>query len=150
MINLRWLLVFCGSIAGLSICAMLGLLQELYRVDSTFISVGVLALYVVVSLFIGWMTTLAPSSTVDLHREACAYVPELMVGLGMLGTVIGFLQMLGAAFGGIELSNVQATQAALGRMASGIGVALTTTLVGLVCSMLVQLQLVNLNIARPK
>jgi hypothetical protein len=71
------------------------------------------------------------------------------MGLGMLGTVIGFLLMLGPAFRGLDAANVQSMQAALGFMAAGMGVALTTTLVGLACSMLLQLQLVNLDLARP-
>ena len=146
--NLKWLLIFASSLAGLMVCAMLGLLQTLWDVDGTRISFIIMAIYLVVSAFVGWLTTDAPAQAVAAYRQACRYAPELMMGLGMLGTVIGFVQMLGGAFTDLDPSNVKATQAALSQMAAGISVALTTTLVGLACAMPLQLQLVNLDIAR--
>ncbi len=146
--NLKWLLVFTSSLVALVACAIVGLVDALWDVDNTRISFIIIALYLLVSPFVGWLTSTAPQSAVTEYRQACRFTPELMVGLGMLGTVIGFLQMLGLAFKGIDPSNVKLTQAALSAMASGISVALTTTLVGLACSLLLQLQLVNLDIAR--
>lgn len=146
--DLKWLLIFASSLAVLLVCAMLGLVQQLWSVDNTKISFVIIGLYLVVSPFVGWLTDRAPPRTVADYRQACRYTPELMMGLGMLGTVIGFLQMLGLAFAGLDPSNIQATQAALSQMASGISVALITTLVGLACAMPLQLQLVNLDIAR--
>jgi hypothetical protein len=146
--NLKWLLIFASSLIALLVCGLHGLLGSLWEVDNTRISYVIIALYLAVSSFVGWLTSRAPRTVVTDYRHACHYVPELMTGLGMLGTVIGFLQMLGAAFGGIDLSNMHATQAALSGIAKGVGVALTTTLVGLACAMLLHLQLVNLGIAR--
>jgi hypothetical protein len=147
-LNLKWLLIFASSLAGLAVCAMLGLLGSLWQADTTKISFVIIGLYLVVSPFIGWLTAHAPQRAVADYRRACRFTPELMTGLGMLGTVIGFLMMLGPAFSGLDVNNVQSTQAALGRMASGMAVALTTTLAGLACSMVLQLQLVNLDIVR--
>ena len=146
--NLKWLLIYVASLAGVAICGMLGLLDALWKTDNTRISFIILGLYLVVSPFVGWLTCGAPAKAVSRYRQACRFTPELMVGLGMLGTVIGFLQMLGTSFAQLDPSNVKATQAALSAMASGISVALLTTLVGLACSMPLQLQLVNLDIAR--
>jgi hypothetical protein len=146
--NLRWALIFSASLAALLLCAILGLLKALWEVDTSRISFAVIGLYLLVSPFVGWLTSAAPAPIVPAYRQACRYVPELMVGLGMLGTVIGFMQMLGASFNALDASNVRSTQAALASMASGISVALTTTLVGLACSMALQLQLVNLDLAR--
>jgi hypothetical protein len=146
--NLKWLLVFSASVIGLAVCAALGLLRSLWEVDATRISFVILALYLVVSPFVGWLTTKATHRTVADYVRACHFAAELMLGLGMLGTVIGFLQMLGLGFKGLDPSNAQSVQAALAGIASGISVALTTTLVGLACSMLLQLQIVNLDLAR--
>ncbi len=146
--NLKWLLLFVSSLVALAVCSMLGLVQKLWDVDSTKISFGILMLYLLVSPFIGWLTAHAPYQTVVDYRRACRFTPELMVGLGMLGTVIGFLLMLGLAFKGLDPSNLESTKEALTRISSGISVALTTTLVGLACSLMLQLQLVNLDIAR--
>ena len=147
--NLKWLLVFCASLVGIGICGALGLMRKLWETDSTMISYTILVLYLIVSMFVGWLTAYAPLRIVEAYRAACRFVPELMTGLGMLGTVIGFLMMLGPTFGGLDAGNVAAMQSALGHMAAGMAVALTTTLVGLACSMVLQLQLVNLDLARP-
>jgi hypothetical protein len=144
--TLRWVLLFCLSLVGLAVSAVLGWMDELYRLDPTFISFAIIGLYSIVTLFVGWLTWAAPTSLVTRYRPACGYVPELMVGLGMLGTVIGFLMML-SAFGTLDATNVQVTQTAIARIGSGVGVALLTTLVGLACSMALHLQLVNLDLS---
>lgn len=144
-IDLRWLLIYTMSIVVLVACGVLGLLGRLWEVDPTRISLGILALYLIVSPFIGWLS--AGFGDVKRFRRACGFTPELMAGLGMLGTVIGFLLMFGG-FAAVDVSNAQATQAMLGKMAAGIAVALVTTLTGIACGMLVQLQLVNLDIVR--
>jgi len=144
--NLRWLLIFVSSMVGLVVCGMLGLLHDLWLADGTRISFLILGLYALVGLFVGWLTWLRPDSAVRRYRAACGFVPELMTGLGMLGTVIGFLQMLGS-FQGLDVSNVATTQAAISNLSAGISVAMTTTLVGLACALPMQLQLVNLDIA---
>jgi hypothetical protein len=146
--NLKWLLLFCSSLVGIGICGALGLLHKLWETDATMISFSILVLYLIVSPFVGWLTAYAPARLVETYRAACRFVPEFMTGLGMLGTVIGFLMMLGPTFGGLDAGNVKAMQTALGHMAGGMAVALTTTLVGLACSMVLQLQLVNLDLAR--
>lgn len=145
--NLRWWLILVLSIAAFAVCWLLGLVEKLWQVDSTKISFVILGVYAVVSAFVGWLTWSADWVLEARFRPACDFVPELMVELGLIGTVIGFLMMLGLAFNGIDLNNVQATQAALARMASGISVALTTTLVGLLCSTALKAQLVNLGLA---
>lgn len=143
--NLKWLLIFVGSLAALAVCTMLGLVDALWRVDGTRISFGILAIYLLVSPFVGWLTW--GRGDAERYTKACVYAAELMMGLGMLGTVIGFLQALGV-IGGIDPSNVQAMQKALMSIGAGVGVALTTTLVGLACAMLIQLQVVNLEASR--
>ena len=119
--NLKWLLVFCASLVGIGICGALGLLHKLWETDSTMISYTILVLYLIVSPFVGWLTACAPSRIVEAYRGACRFVPELMTGLGMLGTVIGFLMMLGPTFGGLDAGNVKAMQTALGHMAGRHG-----------------------------
>lgn len=143
--NLKWMLIFSASLAVLAVCALLGLLHRLWMVDNTCISFAIIGLYLAVSPFIGWLT--AGRGDAARYTKACAYAAELMMGLGMLGTVIGFLQLLGA-LNGVDAGNVQAMQKLLAHIGSGMGVALTTTLVGLVCAMLVQVQVVNLEASR--
>ena len=55
--------------------------------------------------------------------------------------------MLGTAFSNIDVSNAATLQQALSDMAIGMSTALYTTLIGLVCSLIIKVQLVNLEVA---
>ena len=62
-----------------------------------------------------------------------------MLKLGLLGTVIGFILML-SSIQSIESFDVETLKNALGAMSGGMGVALFTTLFGLVGGILLKLQ----------
>ena len=66
----------------------------------------------------------------------------MVISLGMIGTVVGFIYMLYSVFTGIDLSDTSNLQESLAMMAKGMGTALLTTLVGLVSSVLIKCQLV--------
>jgi biopolymer transport protein ExbB/TolQ len=74
----------------------------------------------------------------------CWYSADSMTSLGMIGTVVGFLMMLGTAFSGLNLGDTVSAQKAISQMAVGISTALVTTLVGLVCSQITKFILINL------
>jgi len=65
-----------------------------------------------------------------------------MLSLGMIGTVVGFIYMLTTVFIDLNVEDTASVQEALGMMATGMGTALWTTLVGLIASVLLKLQLV--------
>jgi len=71
------------------------------------------------------------------------FVAESCLALGMVGTVTGFLYMLGTAFENIDITNATTLQDALASMARGMSTALYTTLTGLIASLVIKLQLVN-------
>ena len=70
-------------------------------------------------------------------------ITELLLALGMIGTVIGFILMLGGSFESLNLSDTGSVKTALTAMAIGMSTALYTTLVGMVCSQILKVQLVN-------
>jgi biopolymer transport protein ExbB/TolQ len=72
------------------------------------------------------------------------FLAETCLALGMIGTVAGFLIMLVSAFADINIGDTESMQTALASMALGMGTALYTTLVGLVSSLFIKSQLVNL------
>lgn len=72
-------------------------------------------------------------------HETGWFVTGLLLKLGLLGTVIGFVLMLGSV-SGIESFDVQDVQAVLKNMTVGMAVALNTTLIGLLGSMLLGFQ----------
>jgi flagellar motor component MotA len=69
---------------------------------------------------------------------------EAMITLGMIGTVAGFLLMLGSAFSNLDVTNIANVQSAIADMAIGMSTALSTTLIGLICSVLIKAQMVIL------
>ena len=67
------------------------------------------------------------------------FVTETLTKLGLLGTVIGFLIMLTALIGSSQLE-LSAMQAILRDMASGMGIKIIATVVGLLCNIVLALQ----------
>ncbi len=72
-------------------------------------------------------------------QEIGWFVSDMMLKLGLLGTIIGFILMLGsvANIANFDVSNMQKI---LQHMSNGMGTALYTTLAGLTCSMLSAMQ----------
>lgn len=67
------------------------------------------------------------------------FIADAMLKLGLLGTVIGFIIMLGSV-AGITSFDTSVMQDILARMSNGMGIALYTTLTGLICGALLGLQ----------
>lgn len=72
-------------------------------------------------------------------QEIGWFVSDMMLKLGLLGTIIGFIFMLGsvANIADFDVSNMQKI---LQHMSTGMGTALYTTLAGLICSVLSAMQ----------
>lgn len=64
---------------------------------------------------------------------------DVMLKLGLVGTIVGFVMMLGSV-AGVDEFNVSTMRNILQLMSIGMGTALYTTLVGIVCSLLVGFQ----------
>lgn len=67
------------------------------------------------------------------------FVADLLLSLGLLGTVIGFILML-APISDLDTSDESAIRVALAAMSGGMAVALYTTLTGLIGGMLLKVQ----------
>lgn len=67
------------------------------------------------------------------------FVADLLLSLGLLGTVVGFILMLGP-ISGLESSDHGAVREALSAMSDGMAVALYTTLTGLLGGLLLKVQ----------
>ena len=135
---LRWWLIFCLSILAGGIAIYFDIHNELYQSDQTKISFLILVIFFLTSLWIGWVTKLQ-----DRTVEIGWFIAEACLALGMIGTVTGFLLMLNGAFTEIDLSNTATIQSSLTKMALGMSTALYTTLTGLICSLALKIQLVN-------
>ena len=72
------------------------------------------------------------------------FTSDALLSLGMVGTLIGFITVLSTAFGSIDAADPEQLKGVIALLATGMGTALTTTLVGLVSSLVLKTQLVQL------
>jgi len=116
--------------------------------DVTRLSFFILSIFIFTSIWIGTKTyKVGVHEDYDQKSDVGWFISESCLALGMVGTVTGFLIMLKTAFENVDVSNSVTLQMALSDMATGMSTALWTTLVGLVCSLIIKVQLVNLEVA---
>jgi flagellar motor component MotA len=150
---LRWWLMFCiFIIAGIGL-QQFGYVDGLYYADQSKLSFVILAVFFAVSSYIGLLTyrkmkdvaLFKTSKEKELQLENCWFVANECQTVGLIGTVIGFLMMLSSAFANLDITVVTTVQEAIKFMALGMSTALVTTLVGMVCGLLLKLQLINID-----
>ena len=81
----------------------------------------------------------------DTRHEPGWFASDVLLTLGLIGTVAGFILMLAGAFTGIDIANVASVQTALASMAVGMSTALYTTLTGLITSTILKVQYFRLD-----
>tara|TARA_Y100000114_G_scaffold98861_1_gene92054 strand:+ start:1623 stop:2105 length:483 start_codon:yes stop_codon:yes gene_type:complete len=149
-IVIRWWLVFCISVLLCAIGFSFGLVNELYQKDPTRISFLILILYFCSTIYIGFSewaiakTKISEEHYINVRRIAW-FIAESLMALGMIGTVIGFILMLGSSFESIDVSNTETLKSTLTSMAIGMSTALYTTVTGLICSLWLKTTLVVVN-----
>ena len=145
---LKWWLIFCLTILGLCTCVYFNVHKDLYAADVTRLSFLIISIFICTSVWIGTKTyKVGVQQDYDQKSDVGWFISESCLALGMVGTVTGFLIMLGTAFENVDVSNAATLQQALSDMAIGMSTALWTTLVGLVSSLIIKVQLVNLEVA---
>jgi len=142
---LKWWLFFCVTITAATVIYYLGFFHVVWESDLTKLSFVIIVLFVLTSIAIGFKTWKSKTKQLtDFELDTLWFTSESMLTLGMIGTVAGFILMLGESFGSIDASNPETLKAALATMAVGMSTALYTTLIGLVCAQLTKVQLMNL------
>ena len=145
---LKWWLIFCITLLGLCTCIYFNIHKDLYAADVTRLSFLIISIFICTSVWIGSKTyKVGIKQDYDQKSDVGWFVSESCLALGMVGTVTGFLIMLGTAFENVDVTNAATLQQALSDMATGMSTALWTTLVGLVSSLIIKVQLVNFEVA---
>ena len=145
---LKWWLIFSLTLLGLGTCVYFNIHKDLYAADVTRLSFFIISIFICTSIWIGTKTyKVGIQQDYSQQSEVGWFISESCLALGMVGTVTGFLIMLGTAFANVDVTNSATLQQALSDMATGMSTALWTTLVGLVCSLIIKVQLVNLEVA---
>lgn len=92
------------------------------------------------SIYIGYMSYTKSKSPIAINR--LWFITDALITLGMIGTVAGFLIMLGDSFTNIDISDPITIQKTIQTMGIGMGTVLITTLMGLIGSVYLKAQLV--------
>ena len=141
---LKWWIQVSCIVFGSVVAYQLGWWHALWDADITKISIGILGVFVVTMLLTGYISKNYQDKKSQALGNYVWFASEAMITLGMIGTVAGFLLMLGTAFSNLDVTNIANVQAAIADMAIGMSTALSTTLVGLICSILTKAQMVIL------
>lgn len=143
IVFLRWWLLFWLSVAGAVAAGVLGFYPYLWRNDASYLSWTCLALYGLMTAFVGQLSYGARHGWQGFtqHLPLCWFAANTLLGLGMIGTLIGFMLLLQTMVGVGATPDVQKL---LQAMMLGFSTAGLTTIVGLSCSLLLKLQLINL------
>ena len=141
---LKWWLIFCLTLLGFGTLYYFNMHSQLYYADVTKLSFLLIIIFMFTSVWIGRKTyDLETTSVIDEKIDVGWFIAESCLALGMVGTVTGFLYMLGTAFENIDITDTTTLQDALASMAKGMSTALYTTLTGLIASLIIKVQLVN-------
>ena len=135
---LRWWVIIAGTLTGIGFLIVYNCINYINEADVTKLSFVIFALFVHSTIQVG------RSTYYGIDKLS---VPRFMVGImtkiGMLGTVIGFILMLSTCLGSVSFQNVVEMQGVISNMTSGMSTALVTTATGLICSLILQLQIFN-------
>jgi len=143
---LKWWLIIVLSVIGSCVSIYFDFDKFLYENDLTKLSLVILLFFTISSIIVGYKIYKQFVEKVDSYTyETEWFVSEILVSLGMIGTVIGFIYMLYTVFGNLDVGDTSIIKASLSTMANGMGTALLTTLVGLTSSVLLKCQLVLTN-----
>jgi len=148
-ILLRWWFLFCTQFALATVAYHFGFFHHLYREDTTRIGFFILGILLLTTLWVGKKVYSLKKNSQDPIEAINGFssgwfVAESCLVLGLIGTVTGFILMLGTAFTELDVTNITSVQGALVKMSLGMSTALYTTLVGLISSLAVKIQLVTI------
>ena len=135
---LYWWLIVCAVGTLSYITHSMGWLVPVYTNDLTYITFLITVVTIFTTLSLGYKFKVPDADTVDVEW----FVSDVVLTLGMLGTIIGFMIMLQGTFSSIEFNDANSIRLALSSMSQGLFTALNTTLIGLVSSIILKVQLV--------
>lgn len=134
---LVWWLVVVMQLIGLGVAVWYGAISFLLEHDITKLSFAIIMMWLVATASIGYRSFKGRNDF-----ETPWFLGESCMTVGMVGTVIGFMLMLGSSFTEIDPNNVESMKRVIVDMAGGMSTALLTTLCGLVASLFVKVQII--------
>jgi hypothetical protein len=141
---LEWWVLFLVQISGLALCQYFGLFDWVWHSDKTKISFLIILIWLIESLICGrlaWQLSQGKikSWSVEQRSETGWFWSDQCLSLGMLGTVIGFMIMIGT-INVPSSADVAMIQGMLKTMSLGMSTALITTGAGMIFGNLIKIQ----------
>lgn len=124
-----------------------GYLQYIFETDQSGLSFVIFGIFGMLTSWVGWLTYKASKGTAAHEQQIddAYFYADAMTALGLIGTIVGLIMILGPAFENIDVSDSSTIEAAIKLMTQGMGTALITTLVGSCCSLISKFQITNFN-----
>lgn len=139
---LRWWIFISLHLAAIFPIVHYDVFNRLMVADKSKISLLIIFLFISATMIIGKKSYQRYSEI--FYTKSVWDVTQACIGLGLIGTVVGFIMTLdGAAFDKLDTANMESARLVLKQMINGMGTALWTTLVGYVASMSLKSQLSN-------
>lgn len=150
---LEWWILFLVQLSGLGLCYYFDILDWVWYNDATKLSFLIVSIWLIMTIKCGInaaafdkMHTLnggiiknRTKERLEARLDAGWFASDQCMSIGMLGTVIGFLLMMGSI--AVDNADVEAIQSMLKTMSTGMATALITTAVGMIFGNLLKLQL---------
>lgn len=140
---LKWFILWMATVVAIVIAKVYGVVDHILAVDTTHICAAIFGLFIFFSMRCGYYLW-------NHHKYEERIIEDQVYwgfqwannfsGLGLIGTVIGLIGVMTTAFAQIDVGDQTTVKQALSDVGVGTGIALFTTLVGLVFNVLLKLQ----------
>lgn len=130
-----WLATVIQGI-GIGIAIAFGVVEFLLESDQTYLSFVTSAMWLVGTVTIGYL-----AYKKEKDYDTPWFIADAALSVGMIGTLLGFMLMLGSSLGNIDPSDIESMKQVIAQMAKGMSTALVTTLSGLVFSLFLKIQI---------
>jgi hypothetical protein len=154
---LKWWLLMVAVVMATVFSYKSGVFYDIWLKDNSYLSFVILALFYTMTIWCGnktWRVSKIVTGEVEYTNavkeeltrleEIGWFFSEQCLTLGMIGTVWGFVTML-PGFSLVNAGDTGSIQNLLKSLGGGMSTALYTTLVGLICGMLLKLQYFNIS-----
>ena len=131
----------------------LSVIDFFIEVDQTRISLLISSIFLMVNIVLGYYSyhlQFSKKKIEEQNLQSLWFFSDVVMSIGMVGTLIGFLVVLTTVFADIDTSSADAMKQVIGNLANGMGIALTTSLCGLISSIIIKFQLIVLEFDNEK
>tara|TARA_B110000285_G_scaffold122894_1_gene138950 strand:- start:942 stop:1418 length:477 start_codon:yes stop_codon:yes gene_type:complete len=147
----RWFALTNLTVIGIALLAYNGVLTTIVTTDVSGISTVIFASFIISLIVTGVLSyrvgkDQGMSRADDNMLYIGWFIAEVLMILGLAGTVIGFIVLFDANFSDVSFDSPESVKVIIVAIASGMGVALYTTITGIIGSLLTKMLLVNVEV----